>query len=61
MYFQVIPAGSGPFDVNIDSGDELLDTGLPNVVDITIKVTDDANISELDLHACNEPGNVDGS
>ena len=58
MPFQEIPAGSGPFDVNIDSGDDLPDSGLPDVVEIIISVDGDANISDLELHACNEPGNV---
>ena len=51
-----IPADGG--EVDIGSGDELPDSGLPDVVEIIISVDEDANISDLDLHACNEPGNV---
>ena len=58
--FQEIPAESGPFDVNIDQRDELPDSGLPDVVEIIIAVDDDANISDLELLVCNEPGNVHG-
>ena len=53
-FFQIPDDESGDVVINPDD-DDFPDDGLPGVVKISVIVSGDADISDLWLHACNEP------
>ena len=53
-FIQIPDDESGDVIINPDD-DDFPEDGLPGVVEITVIVSGDADISDLWLHACNEP------
>ena len=51
------PGPNGEVVINPDNED-FPDDGLPGVTEITISVDSPADISDVFLHACNEPGEI---